>query len=125
MSESSSIGAFPAAFFKYPCCIKLRSFMHLHTVLAPKSLPVKTRKATCSHFCPNSTDNHVLCQVDTKLKYLMVATVYITNSQFPSPVKSFCCQKHVKMPKGSPQSLTLTMYSRWRRECSGCTCHSA
>lgn len=58
-------------------------------------------RQTCSHFCSNSVDNNVLCQVDTKLKYLIIGTIYVTKSQFSNLIKSFQCQKNGKMPKMS------------------------
>ena len=111
MDDSSRICSFPAAFFKCPCCIKLKSYIH-HTLSSCQShwLPkAKTEgRQTCSHFCSNSMDNNVPCQVDTKLEYLIIATIYVTNSQF-SLVKSFHCQQMSRCPKCPTENLTLNI----------------
>ena len=86
--------------FQIPWFHKTQISYTLCIVLMPKPLLAKTEgRQACSHFCLNSVDNNVLCQADTKLNYLIIATIHTRNSQFPSLVKSFHCQKHAKMSK--------------------------
>lgn len=67
--------------------------MHTHhtKVLMPKAKTERTHGL--SHFYSSS--------MDIKLKYLLITTIYVTNSKYPNLVKSLHCLRNVRIPKSS------------------------